>query len=256
MQTLVFPRLSEARDFLPFLRAELAAAAGRHTLPEGFSLDLVPIVEQGVFGYELQPEQESCDYLTIGRDEQARPLLRRSLYCADAASVLRLATLDGRVIVQRNLDPSNRIEKRDSTFADWAEAAEAAWTAFGALFPGVPRRSIEIHDDRHRNLDDALDVAHAHLVAWNPCIEFCGVPDEAQYGFALVRGRGESGHLVLRTPTSWELLWEAAGNVVHRQWLGIPEAGPARAWASASTDASDVALPHALPIAAMSRRPR
>ena len=256
MQKPFLPRLSEARDFLPFLRAALAAAAGRHTLPDGFSLDLLPIVEQGVFGYELQPDRESCDYLTIGRDEQARPVLRRSLYCADAASVLRLATVDGRVIVQRNLDPSNRIEKRDATFADWAAAAEAAWTEFDALFPDVPRRSIEIHDVRHRNLDDALDVANAHLVAWDPCIEFCGVPDEAQYGFALVRGKGEFGQLALRTPTSWALRWEAAGNAVYRQWLGLTDGSPAHAWASASTGAGDVAQPHALPVAATFRQPR
>jgi hypothetical protein len=256
MQKVRFPRLSEARNFLPFLRAALAAAAGRHTLPEGFAVDLLPIVEQGVFGYELQPDQESCDYLTIGRDDEARPVLRRSVYCADAASVLRLATVDGRVIVQRSLDPSSRIQKRDTTFDDWAVAAEAAWTEFDALFPGVPRRSIEIRDDRHRNLDDALDVAHAHLVAWNPCIEFCGVPDEAQYGFALVRGQGEYGQLALRTPTCWVMRWEAAGNTVSRQWLAISDGGPAHRWASASTDAGHVAQPGALPVAATSRQPR
>ena len=256
MNKAFFPRLSEARDFLPFLRAALAAASGRHTLPDGFLLDLIPIVEQGVFGYEMLPDQESCDYLTIGRDEKARPLLRRSLYRHDSATVLRLATFKGRVIAHRNFDRPNRVQCCDVTFADWDTAAEAAWSEFDALFPNVPRGSIKINDDGSRSLDDALDVANAHLVAWDPCIDFCGVPGEAQYGFALLRRAGECGQLALRTPTSWELQWEAAGRVVHRQWLAISQSSPPRPWASGSTDVEDVTLPDARPVSATSRQPR
>ena len=149
MNKAFLPRLSEARDFLPFLRAALAAASGRHTLPDGFSLDLVPIVEQGVFGYEMLPDLESCDYLTIGRDEEARPLLRRSVYHHESAAVLRLATFKGRVIAQHNLDRSNRVQCCDVTFADWDIAAEAAWNEFDALFPNVPRR---VDQDKRRRV--------------------------------------------------------------------------------------------------------
>ena len=116
--------------------------------------------------------------------------------------------------------------------------------------------SIKINDDGYRSLDEALDVANAHLVAWDPCIDFCGVPGEAQYGFALRRRTGEYGQLALRTPTSWELQWEAAGRVVHRQWLAISQSSPPRPWASGSTDVGDVTLPHARPVAATSRQPR
>ena len=53
------PRLSEAKTFLPLLRAELLAAAPRHTLPLGLSLELLPIAEDGLFGYELVPDRET-----------------------------------------------------------------------------------------------------------------------------------------------------------------------------------------------------
>ena len=117
-------------------------------------------------------------------------MLRKSLYCAEAPSALRLAAVNGRVLSQRELDAWHRIQPRDFVVSDWASAAQAAWDELTELFPDGPRRSVEIHDVRHRSLDEAFAVAHSHLAAWNPRIEFCGVPDEAQYGFALMGAHG------------------------------------------------------------------
>ncbi len=84
------PRLAQAANLLPGLRAHLVAAASRHMLPDGFSFDLLPIVEDGVFGYEFLPQRQTHTYLTVGCDSGGRPVLRKSLYCAEAPSALRL----------------------------------------------------------------------------------------------------------------------------------------------------------------------
>ena len=72
------PRLSLAAKLLPRLRAHLVAAASRHMLPDGFSFDLLPIVDDGVFGYELLPQRETHTYLTLGCDSGDRAVLRTS----------------------------------------------------------------------------------------------------------------------------------------------------------------------------------
>ena len=60
------PRLAEAKTLLPLLRRELVLAAPRYTLPTDVALELLPIVEEGIFGYELVPERRTRTYLTIG----------------------------------------------------------------------------------------------------------------------------------------------------------------------------------------------
>ena len=50
----------------------------------------------------------------------------------------------------------------------------------------------------HRCLDEALSIAQSHLAPWNPFIEFCGLLNEAQQGFALRGAKGEYGELVFR----------------------------------------------------------
>lgn len=247
MPTIVFPRLSEAWELLPLIRVELIAAAGRHTLPAGLALDLLPIVEQGVFGYEFQPDRESCDYVTIGRDDKAKPVVRRSQYCPEAPGTLRLATIDGRVVSVRDVDPWRRIRHRDLASTDWPAAAEAAWAELDALFGDSPRRAIEIHDARHREQDDALAFAHRHLAVADPRIEFCGVPDEAQYGYALIGSRGEHGQLSLRAPGTWALRWESAARVLSEQWTARERADPERAWARAAAVTGDATVPDVVP---------
>ena len=166
------PRLALAANLLPRLRAHLVAAASRHMLPDGFSFDLLPIVDDGVFGYELLPQRETHTYLTLGCDSGGRPVLRKSLYCAEAPSALRLATINGRALTQSELDAWHRIQSRDFSFSDWPSAAEAAWRDFAALFPDGPRRPVRFHDDRHSGLDEALVMAHSFLAAWDRAHRF------------------------------------------------------------------------------------
>ena len=172
MSVCFCPRLSQATCLLPILRAQLVAAASRHLLPEGFSCDLLPIVEDGIFGYEFLPQRETHTYLTLGCDRSGKPVLRKSLYCAEAPCALRLATINGRVLTPSELEAWHCIQPRDFTFPDWSSAAEAAWRDFSALFPEGPRRSVEIHDARHRCLDEALAIAHSLLAQLGPVHRF------------------------------------------------------------------------------------
>jgi len=230
------PRLSLAANLLPRLRAHLVAAASRHMLPNDFSFDLLPIVDDGVFGYELLPQRATHTYLTLGCDSGGRPVLRRSIYCAEAPSVLRLATTNGRALTQGELDAWHRIQSRDFSFSDWPSAAEAAWREFAALFPEGPRRPVRFHEGRHGCLDEALAMAHSLLAVWDPRIDFCGVPDEAQYGIALAGAKGETGQLAARTAGCWTLRWDANGDAVREQWdASAWDAEAGVAWACAGT---------------------
>jgi hypothetical protein len=244
MAEAFYPRLSEARDLFPLLRAHLAAAAPHHSLAANLSVALWPIVEDGVFGYEIVPSVESGTYLTIGRDERGATLLRRNLYCAKCP--LRLAAVNGCVLTSEWRESRRQVERDDATFADWSAATEAAWAGLGELYPEEPRRAIEIRDDRYRRLDDALATTLSLLVPQDPCIDFCGVPNEAQYGFALT-GRGEGcGLLALQPQGCWDLRWESPASALHRQWPASPPSGDAAgAWARAAAAASESALPPA-----------
>ena len=157
-------------------------------------------------------------YLTLGCDSGGRPVLRKSLYCAEAPCALRLATTNGRALTQSELDAWHRIQSRDFLFPDWPSVAEAAWRDFAALFPDGPRRPVRFHDARHSCLDEALATAHSFLAAWDPRIDFCGVPDEAQYGIALTGANGESGQLAARTAGRWTLRWDAGGDALREHW--------------------------------------
>ena len=71
------PRLSEAKHLLPLLRGYLVGAA-----PERIAtpIDLVPIVEDGLFGYELIPDGDMHVYPIIGRNAQGEPVVHA--HCA------------------------------------------------------------------------------------------------------------------------------------------------------------------------------
>lgn len=238
------PRLSQAKQLFPLVRAHVAAVAAHHLLPASLAFDLLPIVDEDVFGYEFLPNRETNTYLTIGCSESGKAVLRKSLYCAEAPSALRLAAVNGRVLSRSELDAWHRIQPHDFVFPDWASAAQAAWDELAELFPDGPRRPVHIHDTRHRRLDDAFAVAHSHLAHWDPRIEFCGVPEEAQYGFALMGAHGEFGQLVSRMPGTWTLHWESAARIVHEEWSAVPHGDePIGVWASASTKADEAPLP-------------
>jgi hypothetical protein len=229
-----YPRLSEARTLLPVLRANLAAAATRHSLPASLGVELLPIVEDGLFGYEVLPSRDAHTYLTVGRNDRGEPTLRRSLYCVETPGELRLATVNGRLLSQRELDASHLIRTRDEAFPDWPSAAHSLWTALAALFPEGPRHPVAFHDAPHADLDAALAAASAHLAGRDPVIAFCGVPDEAKYGFGLRHANGEGGHLVGWPPGRWKLRWEGSGGTLTAEWPGAAvDAGAGRAWARA-----------------------
>ena len=249
------PRLSEAKHLLPALRAQLAASASHRSLPINLALDLLPIVEDGLFGYEFVPNRKSSTYLTIGRDERGEPVLRRSLYCAAPPSTLRLAAVNGRFPSQHELDARYHIEQRDSRFPDWTTATEAAWAALEELFAELPRRPILIHDGLHQVLDAALAAACTRLAGRDPRIVFCGVPNEAQYGFALRDGAGERGQLVAWPPGRWELRWESPADGIRESWSAAPAAcDTTGGWAVAQPTPHADMFPFGIPAAVDPRR--
>lgn len=222
MHTAFCPRLSEAKTALPRLRAQLVAASPRHTLPVGISLDLLPIVEHGLFGYELVPDRPSHTYLTIGFCETGEGVLRRSLFRTDAPGALRLATMDGEILARGNFASANLPQERDQRFADIAMAVESGMSQLVAMFPGTPRQPMALRVGWHWYLDQALAIAHEHLSTWNPFIHFFGVPFEAQFGFALTGDHGEHGELVSRRPDMWVLRWKSSEAVIYEEWALTP----------------------------------
>ena len=223
MLTGFCPRLSEAKTLLPVLRAQLAVAAARHTLPSNVSLELLPIVEDGLFGYELVPDRQTHTYLMIGYRQTGQAVVRRTLFCEHAPSALRLAALDGKPVAGDRVVNRQLAQQRDSDFADIFTAIDSALAQLVTLFPGRPRKPIEVQVDVHRYLDEALVIAHTYLRDLNPHIRFCGLPQEAQYGFALIGDHGEHGELVSRRPDMWVLRWKSSAADIYEEWaIALP----------------------------------
>ena len=218
MSELFWPRLSEAMHFLPLLRRHLVAAASRYALTPALTIDLVPIVEDGLFGYELLPDRNTHTYVTIGCDAQGDPVLRKTLYDVGAPSTLRLAALNGHILSRSERASRYSTQQRNSHLSDWPAAAESAWAQLLFLFPERPRQPVAVREHEHRCLDEALSIARSHLAQWNPFIEFCGLPNEAQRGFALKGSRGEHGELVFQRPDIWMLRWKAPPQAVYESW--------------------------------------
>jgi hypothetical protein len=212
------PKLSEARHLLPLLRMHLVAAAARYPLPNGIRLDLFPIVEDGLFGYELVPNRDAHTYLTIGCNACGEPSLRKTSYGAESAQTLRLVAVNGQLLSRGERAARYATQQRELQFPDWDAATESAMAQLIALFPERPRQPAVIAEDAHRALDAAISIAHSHLAAWNPNIHFYGLPDEAQQGFALKGGDGEHGELIYQRPDIWMLRWKTPSNAVYESW--------------------------------------
>jgi hypothetical protein len=222
------PRISEARHFLRLLRSHLTIAASRCPLPTGLVLDLLPIVEDGLFGYELVPDRKMHTYLIVGCNAQGEPVLRTTLYGVGAPSALQLVAVNGNTLSRSERARRYRIQQRDSHFPDWAAAAESAWAHLLFLFPERPRQPVALREYEHRCLDEALSIAYSHLAQWNPRIEFCGLPNEAQQGFVLKGADGEHGELVFQRPDIWMLRWKAPPQAVYESWsVVLPDADTA-----------------------------
>lgn len=226
MQSSFWPRLSEARHFLPLLRGHLVASAAAFPLSAGLTLDLLPIVEDGLFGYELVPDRDAQTYLTVGRNARGNMVLRRTLYGDGAPNALQLVAVDGQLLSRSERAARYRLQQRDTCFLDPAAAADATFAQLLTLFPQRPRLPIGIREHWHRSLDGALAIAHSHLARWHPIIRFCGIPDEAQHGFALSGAPGEHGELIFQRPDIWMLRWKAAPHAVYESWsvpVPLPE---------------------------------
>ena len=71
----LFPHHSQAARILPAVRRHFAEAAGRCSLPLGFSLDMVPILEEELLGYELIPVGDAETCLTLGCKRDGEPVM-------------------------------------------------------------------------------------------------------------------------------------------------------------------------------------
>ena len=211
------PRLSEARHLLPLLRLHLAAAAAHFPLSAGLTLDLIPMVEDGLFGYEIIPGRETHTYLSLGCDAEGVPMLRKTSYGSGQTAV-RLVAIDGQLLSRAERVARCSAQQREMRFADFDAAAEAAMAQLLTLFPERPRQPVTLIDGGNRSLDGALAIAHSHLLRWNPAIHFCGLPDEAIQGFALRGSQGEHGELILQRPDIWILRWKTAIDAVYESW--------------------------------------
>ena len=212
------PRLSEAMHLLPLVRSHLVAAASRYPLPTGMGLDLLPIVEDRLFGYELIPDRKTHTYLTIGCDAQGEPVVRKTLYGVGAPNALQLVAVNGHILSRTERATRYSTQERGAHFPDWSAAAESAWAQLVMLFPERPRQPIILRETVHRCLDEALSIAHLHLAQWDPFIRFCGLPNEAQQGFALTGVNGERGELIFQRPDIWMLRWKAPPQAVYESW--------------------------------------
>jgi hypothetical protein len=194
------------------------AVAARYPLPTGLALDLLPIVEDGLFGYELVPDRKTHTHLIIGCNAHGQPVLRKTSYGGDAPNALQLVAVNGHTLEGSERTSRNGTPQRDAHFADWPDATESAWAHLLFLFSGQPRQPVAVRDHVHRCLDEALAIAHSHLVHWNPFIQFCGLPNEAQLGYALKGTRGEHGVLTFQAPDMWMLRWKASPHAVYESW--------------------------------------
>jgi hypothetical protein len=153
------PRVSEARYLLPLLRSHLIAAAFRYPLSAGLALDLLPIVDDGLFGYELIPDRNTHSYVTIGCNAQGAPVLRKTSYGVGAPNTLQLVSVHGQILSRSARASRYGTQQRDSRFSEWTSAADSAWEHLLLLFPERPRKAVAVREHAHRCLDEALSIA-------------------------------------------------------------------------------------------------
>jgi len=220
------PRLSEATRLLPALRARLIGAAmSSGGLPA--SVELLPIVDDGLFGYELVPDRHAPAYVIIGRAGDGVPVVRITSYGSGAPDALRLAAVNGRLLSWRAVAARHRARRRDERPPDWSAAAQRALLELDRLFPHAVRDTFEIGES-HAGLEQALARAHARLAQWDPLVHFFGVPNEAQMGFALTTAGIERGKLVGDAQGAWTLLWDSASAALRESTAAIRPGPPRR----------------------------
>jgi hypothetical protein len=110
------PRLSVAKRLLPVISHHFDVASSKH--PHGAALDLWPIVEEGLFGYELIPDRETRTYLILGRNARDQPCLRTTSYGVDDPDALRLATAGGLLVSPGERGGRFSVQRRDEVFSE------------------------------------------------------------------------------------------------------------------------------------------
>jgi hypothetical protein len=221
MPQVLYPLLSQAATILPAIREHIVEAASRCSLPVGFTLDMVPILEEKLFGYELTPIGVAETCLTLGCKPDGEPVLRKESLANPPPGALRLATRNGLVLARGSHELLPRSSRRDSRFPDWPSAARSACAELETLFPGTPRWPPRVNLGPNVSLEEALLAAAARLAPWDPYIHFCGLPNEEQLGYALCDVDGGHGELVFRRPDQWTLHWKSAREVVREAWVAV-----------------------------------
>ncbi len=208
------PRLSEASQLLRLIRGYLVGAAPR---PLATTIDLVPIVEDGLFGYELVPERDLHVYPIIGCNAEGEPVLRVTSFGVRPKG-LQLVTLSGGSHGRSGRAARFDIQTKDTAYPNWLAASDAAWAYLHTPSAELRGQAAIRREKAHRVLDRALAVAHSHLDAWDPFIEFLGLPNEAQLGFALTDMRAGHGTLMFQQPGTWTLRWTAPDATINTSW--------------------------------------
>ncbi len=202
------------------IRAHLLDAAVARMLP--CAIDLLPIVEDGLFGYELVPDRETHTYLIVGSNAEGTPILRQITYGVGAPGMLRLAAVNGHHVSRSERAARFSTSVRDEPFSNWFDAAESAWVQLLRLFPKTLRQPEAPRNDLH-GFEEALATAHLHLIRWDPFIQFFGLPNEAQLGYALTGTNGEHGTLTFEQPDTWSLHWTTATEVLYESWATVTD---------------------------------
>ena len=204
------PRLSDANALLPLIRSHVEAEAARRPLP--VLLDLLPVFDDDLFGYELLPECSLDDFVILGRDAADAPVVRRTRCGGTSPAALRLAAVNGRPASWRAYVPSARIVRTDERVGGWTVAAATALAALRASVGEHPvaalRWQVQVRE-AHAGLERALAWTGARLGSIDPRIQFFGLPNEAQIGFSLVGDDDAQGRLALDGAAGWTLQWNA-----------------------------------------------
>src|SRR5438046_7860225 len=102
---------------------------------------MFPIVEDGLFGYELVPDCETHTYLILGCNAQNEAVLRKTSYGVGDPDALQLAAVNGHVLSRSERAARYGAQRRDSLYPNWLAAAESAWAQLRILFSDRPRQA-------------------------------------------------------------------------------------------------------------------
>ena len=154
------------------VREHVSQAAAHCSLPLGYSLDMLPILEEELLGYELVPLGLAETCLTLGCKQDGEPVLRKESLASVPPVALKLAAMDGRTIARAARALPERSGRRDMRFPDWASAARFACAELEHFSPGAPRRPPLLNTDPSASLERALLAAASRLAQWRPIIHF------------------------------------------------------------------------------------